>query len=111
MKSIKDRYEGLVVDYKDKEKVVVKLQAEKEVAEKEIKKIEAEIKKLIKDEPAKLDSVIERLAKGMEAELDALSGKVVELEGKISEMKVGESEEVQVAIRPKIDILGDLDDI
>jgi len=87
---VKDRYDALIVSYKEKEKKVVELLAQKKVAEEEQQKIRDKIQKLIKSSPADLDKVIEKLEKSIEVEFNALSNKVLELEDAIGDIQAGE---------------------
>lgn len=91
----KERYRGLLEQYKGMERTVLEAQASKKAAGEQKKEIEEKIKTLLKLKmfsPEEAEKVLQRLEKEIETRLNVLTEKVQEYEQKLSEF---ETEEVE----------------
>lgn len=92
----KERFEELREHHGALEKRVLVAKANKQVSEREKKKIEEEIKKLLKAKetsPEKVEEYLLKLEKEIDTRLDILAEQVQKYEGVLSEFKSGEPKE------------------
>lgn len=92
----KERYGELSKNYKSLEKRLLEAQANKKVSVQEKKKVEEEIKKLLKRKevsPEEVEAFLLKLEKELDTRLDTLAEQIQKHEGLLSEFKVDESKD------------------
>lgn len=86
----KEKYQGLLEEYKNMEKAILEAQANKKTAEQQKKVIEGKIKVLLKLKvfsAEDVEKILQKLDKEIETRLNVLAEKIQEYEGKLSEFK------------------------
>lgn len=86
----KEKYQGLLEQYKDMERTVLEAQASKKAAGEQKKEIEGKIRTLLKLKvfsPEEAEKVLQKLEKEIETRLNVLTERVQEYEQKLSEFE------------------------
>ncbi len=83
MTSLKDEYESLKTKHANVKENIATLLGKKEVADKELKKIDEELKALIKDKNPQ--EVLEKLEKEIEVRLEMLRSDILKMEREVEE--------------------------
>jgi len=90
----KENYNRLLTDYKEQEKHLLYIKAQKEVAQKALLEVEDKLKKLLKQSTLDgVEATLNKLANELGTKISCLSEKIREFEGLISEFKIENIEE------------------